>query len=166
MTVRHKWFLLPTVLLSVPPRSLIAIVCVALKMYEASHGGFYFGALLWSVLPFFLQKMVGLTPKSHKIAQGSAPVGSKNSPGPRNEAPDRFGEGRKFWIFFFISIFWSIFFIGGNTLTSKIAYPEQNRTCHITTLTTSRNYATRYETIFSNHAPRCNNRASHVLQVA
>ena len=79
----------------------------------------------------FLQIFGGLTPKSHKMTQGSAPVGLKNSPGPRNEVPDRFGEGRIFCIFSKNCFFGRYFFIGGNTLTSKIAYPEQNRTCHM-----------------------------------
>ena len=47
----------------------------------------------------FLQKIASLTTTSHKKTQGTAPGHSKNSPGPRNEVPDRFGEGRCFGFF-------------------------------------------------------------------
>ena len=40
--------------------------------------------------------MVDSRALSGEITQGTAPVHSKNSPGPRNEVPDRFGENRKF----------------------------------------------------------------------
>ena len=43
-----------------------------------------------------LQKLAGLATKSLEITQGTAPVRSNNSPGPRNEVPDRFGEGQQF----------------------------------------------------------------------
>ena len=79
----------------------------------------------------FLQFFAGLTPKSHEIAQGTVATRPKNSPGPRNEVPDRFGEGRQCCFFSKTVFFGRYFFIGGNTLTSKIAYPEQNRHCHV-----------------------------------
>ena len=58
----------------------------------------------------FLHKIAGITPKSHKITQGTVPGHSKNSPGPRNEVPDRFGEGRTCLIVFEKCIFWSMIF--------------------------------------------------------
>ena len=49
-----------------------------------------------SVVLVVLQKIVGVTPKSNEMVKGTAPVHSKNSHGPRNEVPDRFGENRTF----------------------------------------------------------------------
>ena len=43
-----------------------------------------------------LHTIAGLTPNSHEIIQGTAPVGSKNSPGLRNKVPYEFGDYRYF----------------------------------------------------------------------
>ena len=68
----------------------------------------------------FLQNFAGLTPKSHEIAHGSAPVHPKNSPGPRNEVPDRFGEGRFFWKISKNHFFGRCFFGADNSLHLKL----------------------------------------------
>ena len=79
----------------------------------------------------FLQNFGGLTPASRKITQGTAPVGSKTPPDPAMRSPIDLAKVDFFVFLSKIPFFGRYVFIGGNTLTSKIAYPEQNRTCHM-----------------------------------